>query len=619
MFRCPRAAPASPFRLRFYRFAPPQNVPRPSPPSSGIRPRRPGPRPTVLAAAVAGTALAACADSVWEPPGDGPGAEDGRPMAALVSETPLRAVSDADEPPPWLEAIRSMESEGCVIHYRRADGTYASVTYGLRYGHRALARDGRWRALVYSVTGIVTRPSEGGGIETLPERLGVRAACLLPDTERGLEEAEGRVEAILEVRGIPGFGPESADADFGAVSADAGLGWAARALAALGRLAVRPLAAVQQRCYVYPPSMFGVGCPASPPVSNGGDDTPISIGCPAGFDFEYASARCVRTGSSPVPPTQPPASGSSGGGNGNKGQTNLRDVEFTLSCPGSVTRGSSAVCRVGTDDDEVVASTIHYDWSAGVNGKSGKGRAFVTWSGLATSTKTVSVEVSAAGIKTKKLSTTVRVSARPSFFPSSAAGVSTEHFDATTWGKFDIPLEAPDGPRVVPGQGPWFGEWIAASHGFKVPTAIVLSSDLDETGVAYGGANQTCLTSLPDTATVNVYGANYRCGLSSELAQLYAILLAHEREHESSWNMCLASSKGRAFIDYAEGVLPKTGSEAQEALDEKWEQFWPTLLASAYGSVTDRTGPTVWSWRGNQTWQKYQHDAPGHGIPLGCR
>lgn len=108
-------------------------------------------------------------------------------------------------------------------------------------------------------------------------------------------------------------------------------------------------------------------------------------------------------------------------------------------------------------------------------------------------------------------------------------------------------MREPAGPRVTQGQGPWFGEWIAA-RGYNVPTAIVLSSDLDETGVAYDGANQTCLTSLPATATINVYGANYRCRLTSELARLYTILLAHEQEHERSWNTCLASSTGRAFI-----------------------------------------------------------------------
>ena len=112
-------------------------------------------------------------------------------------------------------------------------------------------------------------------------------------------------------------------------------------------------------------------------------------------------------------------------------------------------------------------------------------------------------------------------------------------------------MTRPEGPRVTQGQGPWFGEWIA-SRGYDLSTTIVLSSDLDATGIAYSGANQTCLTNLPADATVGVYGANSGCGLASELARLYNILLAHEQGHERSWNMCLASSTGRAFIDFAD-------------------------------------------------------------------
>ena len=210
MFRCSRAVPTPPFRPRPYGCAalpdPPPSCPSRRP--SGLRPRRPGPWTALLASGVAGTGLAACADSVWEPPTGGAGAEDGRPMAALVSETALGASPDAAEPPPWLEAIRSMESEGCVIHFRRADGTYASITYRLRYSRGAMARDGRWRALVYRVRGTVTRPAEGGGTETLPERLGVRAACHLPDTERGLEEARGPRRGHPRGARDPGLRPE---------------------------------------------------------------------------------------------------------------------------------------------------------------------------------------------------------------------------------------------------------------------------------------------------------------------------------------------------------------------------------------------------------------------------
>ena len=59
--------------------------------------------------------------------------------------------------------------------------------------------------------------------------------------------------------------------------------------------------------------MFGVGCPESPPVSNV-NPSPITVTCPAGFDFEYSSGNCVRTGFDPVPPISPGNAPGSGGG-----------------------------------------------------------------------------------------------------------------------------------------------------------------------------------------------------------------------------------------------------------------------------------------------------------------
>ena len=308
MPKCSHAGFASPCRRRSPRTAAPPCVPPSSAPPVGTRPRHPGRWSAVLATVAAGTTLWACADTVWEP--SGPGDPSAPAFATVMSKS---ASTDAPSLPPWLESIRSMESEGCVIHLRRADGGYASKTYRLRYGRGARTADGRWRALVYTVRGVVTRPVEGGGTETLPERLGARAACLLPDTRRGMDEARGRVEAILAEAGLPGFRRASADAG------TRGSGWAA-AWAALGRLAERlpprPLAAAQQQCYTYPPSMFGVGCPEMPgfpPVNN--VTTPINVTCPAGFDFEYSSGNCVKTGFSPVPPITP-GNGNTGGGGG---------------------------------------------------------------------------------------------------------------------------------------------------------------------------------------------------------------------------------------------------------------------------------------------------------------
>lgn len=298
MFRCPRAAPASPFRLRLFRFATPPNVPRSSQSSSGIRPRRPEPRPAVLAAAAAGTALAACADSVWEPPGDGPGAEDGRPMAALVSET-AAFLADVDSLPSWRKVIEGMAEPGCVFHFRRATGSYASKEYGLAYSRKALAKAEAWKALVYNVLVTVSRPAEGGGTEVLPERLAIRAVCAMPDTEWGTEEAKGRTEAILEAHGIkfPGAGKAQASADV------------RRALAALrravGRLAPRPLMAAQ--------ACENLACvPITVTVRR-------PIRCSAGFDYEATTGECVRNtvGGSVSGSGTSGNSGSSGGGNGN--------------------------------------------------------------------------------------------------------------------------------------------------------------------------------------------------------------------------------------------------------------------------------------------------------------
>ena len=541
-------------------------------------------------------------------------------MAALVSQTE-GFLADAPELPGWETVARGWLAPGCVFHFRRATAAYASREYRFEYGREARKAPKGWRPLVYNVPVVVTRPTADGGTETLPERLGIRAVCLTPRSELGVAEAIGRVEAILEAMGVLEAKKVMARAaDLPVPEGDgpspvlAALRWARE------RLSVRPLSAAQEDCSVEQAETKECAIEVDGLVATG-TPSPIPISCPAGFDYEGTTNSCVLT-FNPGGGIDPGGTNSGNSGNGNagnnNGETNLRDVEFTLSCPGSVTRGSSAVCSVGTEDDEVIASEISYDWSAGENGRNGRGRAFVSWSGKATSTRTVSVTVSAPGIQTKNLSATVRVGERSSFFPSSAAGVSTQHIDSQdTWGWFDIPLERPDGPGVTQGQGPWFGEWIAA-RGYSVPTAIVLSSDLDATGVAYGGANQTCLTTLPASATINVYGANYRCGRAVGLARLYDILLAHEREHESSWNQCLASSEGRAFMDYAEGVLPEAGSDAKKDLDQEWGLFWTKLLASAYGSVTNRTGATVWSWRANERWQLYQHDAPGHGRALGC-
>jgi len=119
-----------------------------------------------------------------------------------VSETD-GFLPDEAELPDWETAAFGLASSACVFHFRRVTGVYAPKMYEFEYSEEALkgARN-LWRALVYRVMITVTRPTADGGMETLPERLGIRAVCLMPRSDRGTAEAVGRVEAILVDRGI---------------------------------------------------------------------------------------------------------------------------------------------------------------------------------------------------------------------------------------------------------------------------------------------------------------------------------------------------------------------------------------------------------------------------------
>ena len=248
MRRCFRAVFTSTFRIRPSRFAAPPHVP-PTKPPSGIRPRQPAPWPALLAAVAAGTGLAACADSVWEPPGV-PWSDGDRAMAALVSHTD-GFLADAPELPGWETVARGWRAPGCVFHFRRVTGAYASREYRFEYSREARKAPKGWRPLVYNVPVVVTRPTADGDTETLPERLAIRAVCLTPRSERGVAEAIGRVEAILEAMGVLEAKKVMAAAAGHPVPEGEGPSPVLAALRwARERLAVRPLSAAQEDCSV---------------------------------------------------------------------------------------------------------------------------------------------------------------------------------------------------------------------------------------------------------------------------------------------------------------------------------------------------------------------------------
>ncbi|WP_419933958.1 D-Ala-D-Ala carboxypeptidase family metallohydrolase [Candidatus Palauibacter sp.] len=247
---------------------------------------------------VAGTA--ACSDAAWGPAG--PESQAGRAVTSALPDT-AGVQADVTELPKWETVIRGMAEPGCVFHFRRATGAYASREYKLVYSDAAkeVAKDW-WQPLVYNVPGVVTRPTGDGGTETLPEHLGIRAVCVMPKSDQGTDEAVGAVEAILDSLGVSALGTDSAHAAAPAPEEEeeapswvlAALGWVRN------HLSPRPLSAAQD------PS--GGSCPLLPPADCVVDEigvkvtaTPIRISCPAGFDFDWGAVGCTHTGFTPTP------------------------------------------------------------------------------------------------------------------------------------------------------------------------------------------------------------------------------------------------------------------------------------------------------------------------------
>ena len=603
MFRCPRAAPASPFRLRFFRFAAPPNVPRSSQPSSGIRPRRPGPRPAVLAAAVAGTALAACADSVWEPPGDGPGAEDGRPMAAVVSET-AEFLADVDSLPSWRKVIEGMAEPGCAFHFRRVAGSYASKEYGLAYSRKATAKAEAWRALVYNVLVTVSRPAEGGGTEVLPERLAIRAVCAMPDTEWGTEEAKGRTEAILEAHGIkfPGAGGARASADV------------RRALAALrraaGRLGPRPLlAALARGCGEYEDAR---DCPMKELIVT----VRRPVKCSVGFDYEATTGECVRNtpgGGSPGTGT-PGNPGSSGGGNTNTNTPTARTVDFELSCS-APTRGQSGSCSVSAPDSAGVnLGSLNYSWSSTIgnatvatepNGGS-------SWSGTATENVNVKVDITdpAGVIAAATQMRAVLIRLRTSSLVSLSSVVSyTGTWTNGTFGYYQLPsiIPALTDAAIFNGSGPWAGRYGAGD--LTVPATIVIHEDLDSGHAGYPGAhalpaNSNCLATSMDSVA-NLTTVNDGCGSGTSLQVFETKIIEHEQDHEEAITGCLGTQAARGDQANMESLTGGDPKELKENLANEWDEYYVDhVVGSTGGPVGGLKSQFVWDYWDLQTRQR---------------
>ncbi len=216
--------------------------------------------------------------------------------ATITSQTGPSA--DQDSLPSWESVFRGMKSPGCVVHFRQVTGKYAPEEYTLRYSRDATAGAEAWRALTYNVMVTVTRPTEGGQKEVLPQRVGIRAVCAMPKSELGTGEAKARVEAILEEKGI--IIPGKVEAR-GPISERLQWAW--------DWLAPQPLNAAQAHpCSAFPP-------PEDCEIESIDVTVTAPVTCPAGFDYEATTNSCVHHSTGGTNPGE----GSSGGGGSNPG------------------------------------------------------------------------------------------------------------------------------------------------------------------------------------------------------------------------------------------------------------------------------------------------------------
>ena len=508
---------------------------------------------------------------------------------------------------------------------------YEGKEYDLEYSDAAKEKsEAWWQPLLYQVPVVVTRPTADGGTETLPERIAIQAVCLMPRSDAGKAEGLEGVKAILKELGVPGLGEASADAGAPAPEEEEP-SWARAALAwARDRLSPRPLSATQRNCPVR--RAEDGECAIMIEEIMVETKRPIIIRCPTGFDFEATTMECAYTGIPIVGGGGGGGGGSSGGGGGEggeggEGETGTRTVEFTLTCSGSVARGSGGGCGVSAPDSAGVnMGALKFAWSSSTTGATKSGKGLSAWNGTATETATVAVTVTdpAGTIAAFSDDETITVKARAWTFrpptPASASsGYGGANWDKGKWGQHDSGSTTV--PGVLAGGGPWEGRYTGdAPPVHNGDNAITLHSDFDVTGSAYSGANGVACFAATDSATVaNVVAVNDACGTSSRLSSWEGMALAHEAAHATAGDKCLNSKTTSDKIKELERITGDDVEEVRKELHETWNNFWEQTVAPAFeGRLSTPTSPVFWEYRFLGSWNRHAVMGGREGGTNGC-
>lgn len=565
------------------------SAPHRRPPRRRVAPLR---RPATVAACLA--ALAGCGDSLVPDP---PSSSAAPTAPSFISGTAMS--SDAVKLPPVSEVAAGLPDPGCVLHYRTLSDLYAEHRLDIEFSPSAReGAAGRLRLIAHGVNVTVERPLADGGTETLPERLGVRAVCRVPDTALGESEARAWIDVLLREKGL----------DTSAAASEAAARSARRVPPGPG---VAPDGTITICVGWGGTGEVGVTC------------VRITITCPTGFDYEASSGRCRGSGGR----TSAPGTGNTGrggGGNNNNNQTTLRTVEFALGCT-SPTGGSDGSCSVSTQDSAVTLGDLSYAWTSDAaavpDGTSSWGP------GTATTNRSVEVSISGSGIAGATKTATATVTPRVWTWPAGedlgerngsipdhcygdALGLTVGRMgEGSCSGHY---FDYLNGFAVEAGSGPWGGTWYVASTSDSSGAGAFwgTSPNLRSDGPAHdtGTLPSDIRSERGCRASATVYQVNacsaalsrtHRNNRSAAFDGLVKEVGKHEGEHVAA--VVAEAAKHNVWGGW-EAVVGASESAARTGAQTAGLPAHAALLSATQGVDASYSAKTfrIWWWTGSQ-------------------
>ena len=278
------------------------------------------------------------------------------------------------------------------------------------------------------------------------------------------------------------------------------------------------------------------------------------------------------------------------------------------------------------DGTEIPLDSLEYGWMEGEQLLERKW-GMTEWQGTAVKTVTISGWVDHDLVQRETMAeVTVTVTPRTSFNwsrPTSHAMVGYNERDAYRWGSYESGITP---PVLDLGTGPWrMYYWVQAPP--RLNPKLELSHDFLATGPKHPivAAQFGALCPVPpESANENVFHTNRICGTGGNLEAHRTFVLAHERRHEQSLNICLNSLMTPDWLDRMEGLTARGaegGSKIQENVAELWNEDVTKKLADAEETdmKNETSGVKVWNyWADSGPWTFSSQTAANHNGTWGC-